>query len=61
MTPQAPAATVNRPWSSEYIATLKPSPSLPIRLSAGTSTFVEEELAGGASPDAELVPCVARV
>ena len=35
----APAATVNRPWSSECIATSNPCPSSPIRFSAGTSTF----------------------
>ena len=35
----APAATVNRPWSSECIAISNPWPSSPIRFSAGTSTF----------------------
>src|SRR5436309_8935697 len=39
ITPQAPAATVNRPWSSPYIAISKPCPSSPTRFSAGTSTF----------------------
>ncbi len=39
MTPRAPAATVKRPWSSEYIAISKPCPSSPIRLSSGTSQF----------------------
>ena len=39
MTPQAPAATVKRPWSSEYIAISNPWPSSPIRFSAGSSTF----------------------
>ena len=38
-TPHAPAATVNRPWSSPYIAISKPWPSSPTRFSAGTSTF----------------------
>src|SRR5204863_3422444 len=38
-TPQAPAATVKRPWSRPYIAISKPWPSSPIRFSAGTSTF----------------------
>jgi hypothetical protein len=39
MTPHAPAATVNRPWSRPYIAISKPWPSSPTRFSAGTSTF----------------------
>src|SRR6266511_321861 len=38
-TPQAPAATVKRPWSRPYIAISKPCPSSPIRFSTGTSTF----------------------
>ena len=38
-TPTAPAATVNRPWSSECMAILKPSPSAPTRFSAGTCTL----------------------
>ncbi len=39
MTPTAPAATVKRPWSRECMAILKPSPSSPIRFSAGISAF----------------------
>jgi hypothetical protein len=39
ITPQAPAATVNRPWSRPYMAISKPCPSSPTRFSAGTSTF----------------------
>ena len=37
--PTAPAATVYRPWSIALIATRKPSPSSPIRFSAGTATL----------------------
>src|SRR5256885_98658 len=39
ITPQAPAATVKRPWSSAYMAISNPWPSSPTRFSAGTSTF----------------------
>src|SRR5436305_1432006 len=39
VTPHAPAATVNRPWSRPYIAISKPWPSSPTRFSAGTATF----------------------
>ena len=38
ITPTAPAATVKRPWSSEFMAILKPSPSSPTRFSAGMCT-----------------------
>src|SRR3972149_1226105 len=59
MTPQAPAATVKRPRASEYMALSNPRPSPPRR---GAGRFPargghppEEEPAGGAGPDAELV------
>ena len=52
---EAPAATVKRPWSSEYIAISKPWPSSPIRFGLGHLAVLEEELAGRAGPDAELV------
>ena len=55
MTPTAPAATVKRPWSSEYMAILKPSPSSPIRFSTGISTLSKNSSPVEPGPDAVLV------
>ena len=60
MTPTAPAATVKRPWSSAYIAISKPCPSSPIEVLGRHLDVLEEELAGRAGPDAELVLGLAR-
>ena len=59
MTPHAPAATVKRPWSRPYMAISKPWPSADEVLGRHLDVL-EEELAGRAGPDAELVLGVLR-